>query len=61
MMADPIKIVQILGSSLIMAAVMYLVVNQVITTQNISGGLWSLGIFLLSVIPVAAAVMYIFA
>jgi len=60
MMADPIKIVNVLGSSLIIAAVMYLVVEQVLDSQNIEGGLWDLGLFLLSVIPVVAAVVYIF-
>ena len=62
---DPLKIVQVLGSSLIISAVMYTIVSEVLTSQNLSGqniegGLWDLGLFLLSVIPVVAAVVYIF-
>lgn len=60
MIADPKQIVSILGSSLIVAVIMYVVVDQVMTSQNISGGLWDVGLLLLSVVPVAAAVVYIF-
>lgn len=61
MMADPKSIVSLLGGSLIVAVIMYVVVDSVMTSQNISGGLWDVGLLLLSVVPVAAAVVYIFA
>ena len=61
MMADPKQIVAILGGSLIVAIIMYVVVDSVMTSQNISGGLWDVGLLMLSVVPVTAAVVYIFA
>lgn len=61
MIADPKQIVALLGSSLIVAVIMYVVVDSVMTSQNISGGLWDVGLLLLSVVPVAAAIVYIFA
>jgi len=60
MMGDPRRIATVLGSSILIAAILYIVVDQVLTSQNLTGGLWSLGLFILSVIPVAAAVSYIF-
>ena len=60
MLADPKQIVALLGGSLIVAVIMYTVVNEVMTSQNISGGLWDVGLLLLSVVPVAAAILYIF-
>jgi hypothetical protein len=60
MLADPKAIVALLGGSLIIAVIMYVVVSQVMVSQNISGGLWDVGLLLLSVVPVTAAILYIF-
>lgn len=60
MLADPRESIQVLGGSLVVGAIMYVVVDQVLDDQNITGGLWSLGLFLLSVVPVAAAIYYVF-
>lgn len=59
-MLDPRTATKILGSSIITGAILYVVVDQVLTSQSISGGLWDLGKFLISVVPVGFAVYYIF-
>lgn len=59
-MIDPRDAAQILGGSLITAAVIYVVAQQVLEANNVTGGLWSIGLFLLSVVPVAGAIVYLF-
>lgn len=57
---DPRDVIAILVGSLIAGAIGYVVADQVLDSQNITGGLWDLGKFLLSVVPVSFATLYIF-
>jgi len=59
-MLDPKDLVTVLGTTLISGMIMYVIVEEVQTDQNVTDGLWDLGLFLLSVVPVAFAIMYIF-
>lgn len=60
MMGDPRKVAVVFGSSVMIAAILYVVVDYILDSQNLTGGLWDLALFILSVIPVAAAIYYIF-
>lgn len=59
MVYSPVAIVVATGASLIVAAVMYYVANYLLTTLNITGGLWSVGLLMLSVVVVAFVVIYV--
>jgi len=58
---DPRTVISIMVGAIITGAVGYIVADEVLDSQNVTGALWDLGLFLLSVIPVAFAVLYIFA
>lgn len=60
-MQDPRTVISIMVGAIITGAVGYIVADEVLDSQNVTGALWDLGLFLLSVIPVAFAVLYIFA
>ena len=60
MFSNPQALVGILGGTLIYGVVMYVVVNQIMDSQNVTGGLWETGLYLLGVIPVVAVVGILF-
>ena len=59
-MSDPLTAVTLIGSSAVAGIVMYVVVDQVQTSQNVTGGLWDIAKLMLSVAPVAFAVIFVF-
>lgn len=59
-MSDPLVAVTLLGSSAVAGIIMWVVVDQVQNSQNVTGGLWEVVKLLLSVAPAAFAIIYIF-
>jgi hypothetical protein len=60
MLGEPTRIAQVLGTTVVISAVMYIVTKQVLASQNLSGGMWDLATFILSIIPVMGGIIYVF-
>lgn len=59
MAVSPVSIVVLTGASLIVAVVMYYVADYIMTELNVSGGLWSIGLLMLSIVVVAFVVIFV--
>lgn len=58
---DPRAIATIIGSTAIVSVIMYVLVNNIMTNQNVSGGMWDLYPLIISLIPVALTITWVFA
>ena len=58
---DPRAIATMVGTSAIIAVILYSVTDQIMDNQNVSGGLWDLIPLVLSLVPVASAIIWVFA
>jgi hypothetical protein len=56
---SPVQIVVLTGASLIVAAVMWYVADYIIDELNVTGGLWTVGLLMLSIVVVAFVVIFV--